>query len=69
MRLPFTLEDADEQMKRLVEQDDDRLQEQAQRSEAEERAGLAPWRMRAHRLARRERARRRATDDQEGEGR
>jgi hypothetical protein len=69
MRLPFTIEDADEHTKRLVEQDDDRLQEGEERWEAEERADLGPWGMRVHRLARRERARRRATDDQEGEGR
>jgi hypothetical protein len=67
MRRPTLIEDADELERRLREEDEERLNQQESQWEEEDRAGLGPWRMQAHRLARRERARRRALGDRDGE--
>jgi hypothetical protein len=69
MRLPSVTEDPDEHERRLREQDEERLADQERRWEAQDRGGLGPWGVHAHRLARRERSRRRRIedDDQEGE--
>jgi hypothetical protein len=66
MRPPIVIEDADEHQRRLREDEEERVLDQEARWAAEERAGLGPWGARAHRLARRERARR-AQGDQEEE--
>jgi hypothetical protein len=67
MRRPILIEDSDELERRLREEDDECVNEQESQWDQEDRAGLGPWRMEAHRLARRERARRRALGDREGE--
>jgi hypothetical protein len=66
MRLPNLIEDPDERERRQREEDEERVLDQDQRWEEEDRAGLGPWGASAHRAARRERARR-AHDDREGE--
>jgi hypothetical protein len=67
MRRPIVIEDSDELERRLREEDEERLNQQERRWADEDRAGLGPWRMDAHRLARRERARRLGPGGQEGE--
>ena len=67
MRRPTLIEDPDELERRLREEDEERRNQQESRWQQEDRAGLGPWRMDAHRLARRERARRQALGDGEGE--
>jgi hypothetical protein len=65
MRQPIVLEDPDERERSLREEDEQRVLDQDARWIAEDRAGLGPWGTRAHRVARRERARR-ARHDQDG---
>ncbi|MEN3281367.1 MAG: hypothetical protein V7607_2507 [Solirubrobacteraceae bacterium] len=67
MRRPTLIEDSDELERRLREDDEERFNQQERRWEQEDRAGLGPWRTDAHRVARRERGRRRALSDQDGE--
>jgi hypothetical protein len=59
MQRPIIIEDPDEHERRLRERADEQRAEREERWEREDRAGLGPWRMNAHRLARIERARRR----------
>ena len=66
MRPPIVIEDPDERERRQREEDEERVLDQAERWETEDRGGLGPWGARAHRVARRERARR-ARDDHEDE--
>ena len=63
MRRPIVIEDPDE---REREEEEERVPDQDERWEAEDRAGLGPWGAWAHRVAQRERARR-ARDDHDGE--
>jgi hypothetical protein len=65
MRPPVVIEDPDKRERRQREEDEERVLNQDERWEAEDRAGLGPWGVWAHRVARRERARR-AREDQEG---
>jgi hypothetical protein len=67
MRRPILIEDPDEHEAQLRHEDEERVTQLESRWDDEDRAGLGPWRTRAHRLARRERARRRALDDQDKE--
>ena len=66
MRRPMLIEDPDERERRQREEEEERVLDQDERWEAEDRAGLGPWGAWAHRVARRERARR-ARDDHDGE--
>jgi hypothetical protein len=66
MRPPSVIEDPDERERRQREEDEERVLDQDERWEEEDRAGLGPWRAWAHRVARRERARR-VRDDHDGE--
>jgi hypothetical protein len=66
MRRPMLIEDPDERARRQREEDEERVLDQDERWEAEDRAGLGPWGAWAHRVARCERARR-AHDDHDGE--
>ena len=66
MRLPIVIEDPDERERQLRREDEERVLDQDERWLEEDRAGLGPWGVWAHRAARRERARR-ARDDHEGE--
>jgi hypothetical protein len=68
MQRPILIEDTDEHERRLREEDEQRALDEDERWRAEDRAGLGPWGARAHRVARRERARR-AGRDQKGEPR
>jgi hypothetical protein len=63
MRLPIVIEDPDERERRQREEDEERVLDQDQRWDEEDRAGLGAW---AHRVARRERTRR-ARHDHESE--
>jgi hypothetical protein len=63
---PIVLEDPDDRERRVREEDEERELDQDERWEAEDRAGLGPWGVWAHRVARRERARR-GHDDRDGE--
>jgi hypothetical protein len=63
---PIVIADPDERERGLREEDEERVLDQDERWEAEDRAGLGPWGACAHRVARRERARR-ARDDRGGE--
>jgi hypothetical protein len=65
MQRPIIIEDSDERERRLRELDDEQRAEREERWEREDRAGLGPWRINAHRLARIERARRRFGDQGE----
>jgi hypothetical protein len=58
MRLPSVIEDPDERERRQREEHEERVLDQDQRWDEEDRAGLGPWGAWAHRVARRERARR-----------
>jgi hypothetical protein len=58
MQRPILTEDTDEHERRLREEDEEQRGEREERWEREDRAGVGPWRMNAHRLARLERARR-----------
>jgi hypothetical protein len=66
MQRPILIEDTEEHERRLREEDERRALDEDERWAAEDRASLGPWGARAHRLARRERARR-AGHDQDGE--
>ena len=66
MRLPIVIEDPDERERRQREEAEERVLDQDQRWLEEDRAGVGPWGVWAHRMARRERARR-AHDDHESE--
>ena len=66
MRLPIVIDDPDERERQQREEDEERVLDQDERWLEEDRAGLGPWGVWAHRMARRERARR-AGDDHEGE--
>ena len=66
MRRPIVIEDPDERARRQREEEEERVLDQDERWEAEDRAGLGPWGAWAHRVARDERARR-ARDDHHGE--
>ena len=66
MRRPIVIEDPDERARRVREEEEERVLDQDERWEAEDRAGLGPWGAWAHRVARGERARR-ARDDDHGE--
>ena len=66
MRLPTLIDDPDERERRLREEDEERVLDQDERWEAEDRAGLGRWGGWAHRVARRARAGR-ARDDHGGE--
>jgi hypothetical protein len=66
MQRPILIEDTDEHERRLREEDEQRALDEDERWAAEDRAGLRPWGARAHRVARRERARR-TRHDQGGE--
>ena len=66
MRRPIVIEDPDERARRQREEDEERVLDQDERWEQEDRAVLGPWGARAHRVPRRERARR-ARDDHDGE--
>ena len=63
MRLPITIEDPDEREREQRREAEERILDQDERWEQEDRAGLGPWGVWAHRMARRERARR----EREGE--
>ena len=58
MQRPVLIEDTDEHERRQREEDEQRALDEEDRWAAEDRAGLGPWGARAHRVARRERARR-----------
>ena len=66
MRLPIVIEDPDERERQQRREDEERVLDQDERWLEEDRAGLGPWGVWAHRVARRERARR-ARDDHESE--
>jgi len=58
MRPPNVVEDPDERERRQNEEHEERVLEQDGRWLQKDRAGLGPWGVWAHRVARRERARR-----------
>ena len=66
MQRQVLIEDTDEHERRLREDDEQRALDEEHRWAAQDRAGLGPWGARAHRVARRERARR-ARSNQGGE--
>jgi hypothetical protein len=66
MRPQIVIEDPDERERRQREEAEERVLDQDQRWEDEDRAGLGPWGVWAHRMARRERAHR-ARDDHRAE--
>ena len=49
MRLPIVIEDPDERERRQREEDEERVLDQDERWEQEDRAGLGPWGAWAHR--------------------
>jgi hypothetical protein len=66
MRLAILIEDPDERERRQREEAEERVLDQDERWLEEDRAALGPWGVWAHRMARRERARR-ARHDHESE--
>ena len=56
MRRPMLIEDPDERAHRQREEEEERVLDQDERWEAEDRAGLGPWGAWAHRVATRARS-------------